>query len=222
MAVSRSESELATLRESAIVDHLVETVATIEGCQRIVDETRRRLGPIAILVNNAGIGGYREAPIWEISRDTWDETMATNLHGPFQLTRLAVKDMIDARWGRIVMVSSTAGVQGGPGMPGYCASKHGVIGLARGVAHDVAQFGVTANAVVPGWVRTKMTEERAALGEDRGGPSQNEFWSAVAADNPAGRIVTPREVAAAVAFLAGEDASGVNGEVLTVTLGALW
>jgi NAD(P)-dependent dehydrogenase (short-subunit alcohol dehydrogenase family) len=222
MAVSRTEEELADLARAAPVEVLVESVASEAGCARIVAETRRRLGPVEILVNNAGIGSAAERAVWEQDPAVWRETLAVNLDAPFHLTRLAVPDMLERRWGRIVMVSSTAGKLGGPAMSAYCASKHGVLGLMRAVAQDVGGFGVTCNAVLPGWVRTAMAERSAAREAERRGVGVEQVWRERAAVYPAGRVVAAEEVAAAVAFLASEEASGINGEALTVALGGIW
>jgi NAD(P)-dependent dehydrogenase (short-subunit alcohol dehydrogenase family) len=221
MGVSRTEEELADLAREAPVEVLAESVATEEGCRRIVEEARR-LGPIAILVNNAGIGSYQERPIWEQEPAVWRTSMDVNLDGPFHLTRLAVRDMIGERWGRIVMVSSTAGEIGAPATSAYCAAKHGLIGLMRAVAQDVAPFNVTCNAVCPGWVRTKMAEAHAEHEANERGMTVEEVWAERAADYPGGRIVDAEEVANTIVFLAGEEASGVSGEAITVALGSLW
>jgi NAD(P)-dependent dehydrogenase (short-subunit alcohol dehydrogenase family) len=218
MAVSRTEDELATLG----LPYVVETVATEEGCARIVEETRARLGQIDILVNNAGLGSARERVVWEQDPAVWRETLAVNLDGPFQLTRLASREMIERGWGRIVMVSSTAGQIGGHAESAYDASKHGLLGLMRATAQDVGRHGVTCNAVLPGWVRTEMADRSAAREAERRGMSVDEVWAERGSAYPAGRVVTPEEVAAAIAFLASEEASGVNGEALTVALGGLW
>jgi NAD(P)-dependent dehydrogenase (short-subunit alcohol dehydrogenase family) len=222
LAVSRTEAELVALARRLPLEYVAETVATAEGCERIVAEARRRLGPIDILVNNAGIGSAKERAIWEQDPDAWRETLAVNLDGPFHLTRLAATDMVERGWGRIVMVSSTAGELGGPAMSAYCASKHGVIGLMRAVAQDVGRFDVTCNAVLPGWVRTEMAERSAAREAERRGITVDEVWRERAAVYPPGRVVAPEEVAATIAFLASEEASGINGEALTVSLGGLW
>ena len=222
MATSRTEEELAALAREAGVEYVAETVASEEGCERIVAETRRRLGPIDILVNNAGIGSARERVVWEQDPGVWRETMAVNLDGPFHLTRLAAADMVARRWGRIVMVSSTAGQVGGPAESAYDASKHGVIGLMRAVAQDVGAYEVTCNAVLPGWVRTDMAERSAAREAERRGIEVDEVWRERAAVYPARRVVEPEEVAATIAFLASEEASGVNGETMTVALGGIW
>jgi 3-hydroxybutyrate dehydrogenase len=221
MGVARTESDLAELAREAPVEILAESVATEEGCRRIIEETRR-LGPIAILVNNAGIGSYQERAIWEQEPDVWRASMDVNLDGPFHLTRLAARDMIEARWGRIVMVSSTAGEIGAAETSAYCAAKHGLLGLMRAVAQDVAPFNVTCNAVCPGWVRTQMAEAHAEHEARERGVSVEEIWAERAADYPGGRIVDAVEVANTIVFLAGEEASGVNGEAITVALGSLW
>jgi NAD(P)-dependent dehydrogenase (short-subunit alcohol dehydrogenase family) len=218
MAVSRTESELAELG----LEFLAESVSTPEGCARIVEETRRRLGPIEILVNNAGVGSAHERPIWEQDPVVWRETMAVNLDGPFHLTRLVVPDMVERGWGRIVMVSSTAGQVGGASESAYDASKHGLLGLMRSVAQDVGRFGITCNAVLPGWVRTAMAERSARMESERRGISVAEVWAERAAVYPAGRVVAVEEVASTVAFLASDEASGINGEAITVALGGNW
>ena len=222
MAIARTESELATLAREAPVEFLTESVGTREGCARIVAETVRRLGPIEILVNNAGIGSAHERPIWEQDPEVWHETMAVNLHGPFELTRLVASGMRDRRFGRIVMVSSTAGEVGAQAMSAYCASKHGLLGLMRSVAHDLAPFNVTCNAVLPGWVRTEMAELSAEREAEARGMSVAEVWAERGSAYPAGRVVMPAEIAAAIVFLASEEASGINGEAITVALGGLW
>lgn len=218
MAVSRTEAELAELG----LDYIVESVATPESCQRIVAETRGRLGPIEILVNNAGVGSAHERPIWEQDPSVWHETLAINLHGPFHLTRLAAADMVERGWGRIVMVSSTAGQVGGAAESAYDTSKHGLLGLMRSVAQDVGSFGVTCNAVLPGWVRTSMAERSATEVAAQRGVSVEEVWAERATVYPAGRVVTAEEVAAAIVFLASEESSGINGEAIRVALGGIW
>jgi NAD(P)-dependent dehydrogenase (short-subunit alcohol dehydrogenase family) len=220
MAVSRTEAELAALSAEVDVEYLVESVAEAEGCARIVEKTRRRLGPIGILVNNAGVGSYREREIWEQDPAVWRDSMAVNLDAAFELTRRAVRDMLELRFGRIVMVCSTASLAAGiaPGMSAYAAAKHGLLGLVRAVALDVARFGVTCNAVLPGSVRTAMAELKVEQEAARSGLSLEEAWAARAAGYHAGRLVTVEEVASTIAFLTSDQASGINGEAITVAL----
>jgi NAD(P)-dependent dehydrogenase (short-subunit alcohol dehydrogenase family) len=223
MAVARTQSQLAEVAAAApAVSYLAESVATAEGCARIVEETRKLLGKIDILVNNAGIVSAHERPIWEQDPALWRTTMAVNLDAPFELTRLTARGMMERRWGRIVMVSSTTGELGGPSESAYDASKHGLLGLMRAVAQDVAPYGVTCNAVLPGWVRTHMSETSARAEAEKRGISVDQVWEERARAYPAGRIPTAEEVAEVIAFLASEQASGVNGEAVKVSVGSLW
>jgi len=222
LAVARSAEALEQLAREAEIEPIVASIDTPEGCARVAAEARRRAGSVTILVNNAGRGGYHDRPIWEQDHEGWRASMDVNLDAPFELTRLLVSDMRAARWGRIVMISSTAGQVGAPAMSPYCASKHGVIGLMRSVAHDVAAHGITCNAVLPGWVRTEMAERDAEHEGERRGLSADEVWAGRAAENPAGRVAEPEEIADVVAYLASDAASAVNGEAITVSLGSPW
>jgi 3-hydroxybutyrate dehydrogenase len=219
---ARSEPEVRAVAEQIGGIHVAGSLATEEGCAHAISETRRRLGSIEILINNAGIGSYDEQPIWDQTTVTWRETMALNLDAPFWLTRLAAADMVERRWGRIVMISSTAGEVGAPAMSAYCASKHGVIGLMRSVAADTIPHGVTCNAVLPGWVRTVMGDaDAAAEGLDRG-LTADQVWAERAESYAARRVLDPAEIAGVVRFLCSDGASGVNGEAITVALGSHW
>ena len=222
LGVSRTEDELASLAGEAPIEVLAESVATEEGCERIVAEARDRLGPVEILVLNAGIGSGHEREIWAQETAVWRESMAVNLDGPFFLSRAASADMKEGGWGRIVMVSSTSGEIGSPRTSAYTASKHGLMGLMRSVAQDLGPFGVTCNAVLPGWVRTEMAERSARIEAERRDVTVEEVWAERAAAYPGNRVVMPEEVAEVIAFLANDAASGVNGEGVTVALGGLW
>jgi NAD(P)-dependent dehydrogenase (short-subunit alcohol dehydrogenase family) len=222
LGVSRSADELDSLAVEAGCEVLAESVGSPEGCARIVDEARQRLGPVEILVNNAGVGSAGERPIWAQEPETWREKLAINLDGPFELTRLAARDMIDRGYGRVVMVSSTAATVPAPRISGYAASKAGLLGLMRSVAVDLAPHGGTCNAVLPGWVRTAMADRSAAREAERRGVTVAQVWDERAAEYPTGRVVTVEEVAAAIVFLASEEASGINGETITVALGGVW
>jgi NAD(P)-dependent dehydrogenase (short-subunit alcohol dehydrogenase family) len=130
--------------------------------------------------------------------------------------------MVRRRWGRIVMVSSTAGQVGAPGTTSYCASKHGLLGLMRAIAQDVAPFAVTCNAVLPGWVKTPAADHAAMREAEARGLTADEIWAERRASYGAGRVLSPDEIAAAIVFLAGDGASGVNGEAMTIALGGTW
>jgi NAD(P)-dependent dehydrogenase (short-subunit alcohol dehydrogenase family) len=217
MAVARSENELQTLG----LDYLVADLGTPNGCALAVQETQDRLGPVAILVCNHGIGSAHEQVIWEQKPEVWRETMRINLDGPYLLSQAVVKDMIDQSYGRLVFTSSTAGQVAEYAGSAYNSSKHGLLGLMRSLARDAGQFGVTSNAVLPGWVRTPMAELSAKAEAEQRGISHDEVWTERAALYPAGRVVTPLEVAEVIAFLASEESSGINGEAITVALGGI-
>jgi NAD(P)-dependent dehydrogenase (short-subunit alcohol dehydrogenase family) len=219
--VARTENDLRSLAAAAPVEYLAESVGTAHGCARIAEEARRRLGQVDILVSNAGVD-LDEPPIWDQDTTTWRQIMAVNLDATFELTRRLAREMIQRRWGRIVMVGSTAGAIGGPSMAAYCASKHGILGLMRSVACDVAPFGVTCNAVAPGWVRTSMSGRTAEREAGRRGVSVEEVWEERASSYAAGRVVEPGEVASVIAFLTSEAAAAVNGEAITIALGEVW
>lgn len=218
MCVARSEQQLAEVG----LEYTVADLGTIEGCARAVSETRERLGPIEIFVCNHGIGSALEKVIWEQDTELWDETMRVNLDGPFHLSKLVVKDMVERGYGRAVYTSSTAGEFAEHAGSAYNSSKHGLLGLMRSVAQDGGAYGVTSNAVLPGWVRTDMAERSAIAEAEQRGITAEQVWEERAAIYPPGRVATPREVAEMIAFLASEESSGVSGQAITVALGGIW
>jgi 3-oxoacyl-[acyl-carrier protein] reductase len=160
-------------------------------------------GPPSIVVTSAGV--VRDGLTVKFPASEFRRMIAVNLEGTFLCIRAALPAMLKARWGRIVAVSSVAGMRGNAGQAAYAASKHGVVGLVRSVAREYGVRGITANAVCPGFIDTAMIAalpDRVRDGLDR--------------EIPAGRLGTPREAAAAIRFLASEDASYVNGAVLAV------
>jgi len=218
MIVARTAAELAATG----LEYVVADLGSSEGCALAVAETERRLGPIEVLVVNHGIGSAHERLVWEQDPAVWRETMRINLDGPFELARLTVGGMCKRGFGRLVFTSSTAGEKSERSGSAYSASKHGLIGLARAVAQDAGPFGVTSNAVLPGWVRTAMAERSAKSEAERRGISTEQVWRERAAIYPQNRVLEPREVAQVIAFLCSDAASGVNGEAVTVALGGIW
>jgi NAD(P)-dependent dehydrogenase (short-subunit alcohol dehydrogenase family) len=210
MAISRTESELATLSSEIGGAHLAVSLADEVGCTRAVEETRRLLGPIAILVNNAGDGDAADGRAWEIDPVDWRTKLAVNVDAPFYLTRLVLPDMLASGAGRIINIASTAGLVGGAEMATYVTSKHALVGFTRAVAIDAGAFGVTCNAICPGWVRTGSNE------------APEEIWAERAASYPSGRTVSVDEVATLVVHLASDEASGINGEAIRVAHGRTW
>jgi len=217
MAVSRSEKELLETG----MEYTVADLGTVEGCEMAVAETLARLGPIDIFICNHGIGSAHERVIWEQDTATWDETMRINLDGPFHLSRLILKGMVERRYGRAVYVSSTAALVAEHAGSAYNCSKLGLIGLMRSVAQDGGAYNVTSNAVLPGWVRTEMAERSARAEALASGITTDEVWRQRESLYAPGRVATPREVAEMIAFLASEESSGVSAQAIAVSLGGL-
>ena len=218
MCVARSQQDLADVG----LEYSVADLGSSEGCAHAVAEAEQRLGPIEILVCNHGIGSAHERVVWEQQPDVWSKTMRVNLDGPFHLSRLVLQGMIERQFGRIVYTSSTAGLVAEHAGSAYNSSKHGLLGLMRSVAVDGGSYGITSNAVLPGWVRTEMAERSARQEAKDRGITTDQVWEERAASYPPGRVATPQEVAEMIAFLASEESSGVSGEAIRVALGSVW
>ena len=192
-AGGRAEAASLDVTDSAAVDALVSGAL-------------ERHGRIDILVNNAGIA--RDQLLMRMKRDDWDQVIATNLTAAFACTQAVIKPMIKQRAGRIISISSVVGQVGNAGQSNYAASKAGLIGFSKALAREVASRGVTVNVVAPGLIETDMT--RAITGKAQ------VDW---AAQIPLGRLGTTGDVAAAVCFLASDEASYITGQVLAVNGG---
>jgi len=216
MCVARSEQDLAEVG----LEYSVADLGSPDGCAHAVAATEQRLGPVEILVCNHGIGSAHERVVWEQQPEVWSETMRINLDGPFHLSRLVMLDMIKRKYGRLVYTSSTAGLVAEHAGSAYNSSKHGLLGLMRSVAEDGGAYGITANAVLPGWVRTEMAERSARQEATDRSITTDQVWKERAAMYPPGRVATPMEVAEMIAFLASEESSGVSGEAIRVALGS--
>ncbi|WP_242616920.1 SDR family NAD(P)-dependent oxidoreductase [Rivibacter subsaxonicus] len=175
---------------------------------------RERFGPLAILVNNAGQAA--SAPFLKTDAELWRQMIDVNLGGTMLCTQAALPDMLAAGWGRVVNVASTAGLTGYTYVSAYCAAKHGVIGLTRALALELARKGITVNAVCPGYTETEILRESIANVMAKTGRSAEEARAGFAAGNPQGRIVQPEEVADAVRWLCGNAAAAVNGQSIPV------
>lgn len=218
MCVARSEKALA---ETGF-DYCVADLGSADGCADAVSHCEKRLGPVEILVCNHGIGSAHEHVVWEQDLEAWRETLRINLDGPFYLSRRVLAGMVERRYGRIIYTSSTAGLVAEHAGSAYTSSKHGLIGLMRSVARDAGAFGITANAVLPGWVRTEMAERSAEREAKDRGITTDQVWDERAALYPPGRVAHPEEVAETIAFLAADESSGVSGEAIRVALGSVW
>jgi len=181
-------------------------VSDAAAVDALVGGTLQRHGRIDILVNNAGIA--KDQLMLRMKRDDWDQVIATNLTAAFALTQAVLKPMIRQKGGRIVCISSVVGQSGNAGQANYAASKAGLIGFAKAVAQEVASRNITVNVVAPGLIETDMT--RAITDNAR------EDW---AARIPLKRLGTPEDIAAAVCFLASDEAAYITGQVLAVNGG---
>ncbi len=178
-------------------------VASAEDVQALFKGVSDAFGRVDILVNNAGI--TRDNLMMRMKEDEFDEVLRTNLKGTYLCTRAALRPMVRARWGRIVNVGSVVGLVGNAGQANYAASKAGMIGFTKSVAREVAQRGITVNAVAPGYVETELTG-----GLPEGVKDQ------ILAQVPSGRFGEPEEVAEVVAFLSGEGAGYITGQTIAV------
>jgi len=215
LAVARSASELAATGLS----YFAADLGTLQGCEHAVAEAFHRLGPVEILVCNHGLGSAHERVLWEQTPEVWARSMQINLEGPFHLSRLVMPRMVEAGYGRMVYVSSVSAEVAEHAGSAYNASKAGLLGLMRSAAADGGAYGITANAVLPGWVRTEMAERSARVEAETRGISTDQVWRERAALYPPRRVATPREVAELIAFLASEESSGISGESIRVSLG---
>ena len=181
-------------------------VTEAAAAEAAIADTVQRHGRVDILVNNAGI--TRDQLMLRLKREDWDAVLATNLTSAYTLTQAVLKPMIRQRSGRIVCISSVVGQSGNPGQANYAASKAGLIGFAKAVALEVASRNITVNVVAPGMIETDMT-----------GAIAEKAREAMLARIPLGRLGAPDEVAAAVSFLASDEAAYITGQVLAVNGG---
>lgn len=172
-----------------------------------------------ILVNNAGVA--ESAPLVKTTDELWHKHLAINLSGTFYCMRAALPRMVAQGWGRIINVASIAGKTGAPYISAYSASKHGVLGLTRSVAMEVAPLGITVNAICPGYVETDMTERAIENIKARTGRSEQDARATLEQMSPQNRLVTPEEVAALALLLASEEGRGITGQAINIDGGSL-
>jgi len=194
----------------------IEAPASVAEAFRLA---RSRAGPVDILVNNAGQA--QSAPFSATDEALWQHMLAVNLTGTFHCTHAALPDMLGSGWGRIVNVVSTAGLTGYRYVSAYCAAKHGVIGLTRSLALELATKGITVNAVCPGYTDTDIVRDAIANIVVKTGRSEDAARADLSAGNPQKRLVLPEEVANAVAWLCLPGSDAMNGQALAVAGGEI-
>ncbi|TWI48016.1 3-oxoacyl-[acyl-carrier-protein] reductase [Pseudomonas duriflava] len=196
---SRKEEWLAAQQEDGFEFHVCEhDVADWESTSRAFAELRERVGPIDVLINNAGI--TRDASFRKLTPEQWNEVINTNLNGVFNASKQVIDDMLAKGWGRIINISSVNGQRGQFGQTNYSATKAGIHGFTMALAREVASKGVTVNTISPGYILTEMT-----------GAMRPEVLAQITAGIPVGRLGRPEEIASLVAWLASEDAAYATG-----------
>jgi 3-oxoacyl-[acyl-carrier protein] reductase len=208
-SVSRTESnaqktadEINSMRADAATAYAVD-VADQAAVQKAAADIFEEFGRVDILVNNAGV--TRDGLSMRMSMDDWDTVLNTNLKGAFNFTQAVMRPMIKQRSGRIINISSIAGLTGNAGQANYAASKAGLIGLTKTLARELASRGITVNAVAPGLIETDMTTVLS-----------DEIRQAILQKVPLGKLGEPEDIAGAVAYLASAEAKYITGQVLTV------
>jgi 3-hydroxybutyrate dehydrogenase len=195
----------------------VSEIASVDKLFKDFDEIFGR-GP-DILVNNAGIA--ESAPLTKTTNELWQRHLAINLSGTFYCTRAALPQMIARGWGRVINIASIAGKTGAPYIAAYSASKHGVLGLTRSVALEVALKGITVNAICPGYVDTEMTTRGIENITKKTGLSADQALESIRKLSPQNRIIEPEEVAALALLLASNEGRGINGQAINVDGGSV-
>lgn len=194
-------------------------VSRVDDVREMFRAARAALGPLDILVTAAGVAP--SAPLVRTSEEQWRAAIEVNLSGSFYCLREALGEMAERGWGRVVTLASIAGKTGYPYIAAYAASKHGVLGLTKCAALEMAQKGVTVNAVCPGYVDTPMTNVSVARIVEKTGLAAAAVRQRLEEASPQKRLMTSEEVASLVLFLCGEDARGITGQALSLDGGSV-
>lgn len=211
---ARNESKLEALAAEINGHAYALDVSNPQEVERVLSQVEADLGPIDILVSNAGVA--ISASVTETSDADWSKMIAVNLTGGFYLCRRLLPGMKDRKFGRVIFVASNAGLIGYPYTSGYCASKHGTIGLMRGLAAEFAMENLTINAICPGFVETEMAQNAISNIENRTGRSADVARFALEKINPQRRLIQCDEVAHLALSLAHSGARGVHGQAIAL------
>jgi NAD(P)-dependent dehydrogenase (short-subunit alcohol dehydrogenase family) len=217
--VSRSERQLQETAEplGEAAQCIVADMTDLPAVSRAFESAAESFGPVDILINNAGKA--QSAPLQRTSEELWHSLIAVNLTGAYHGIRAVLPAMLERKFGRIVSIASTAGLRGYPYVAAYCASKHGVIGLTRALALEVAQRNITVNAVCPGYTETDIVRDTIANIQKVTGRSAEEAREALTRTNPQGRLIQPMEIAHTVLWLCLPGSESVNGQSIAVAGG---
>jgi NAD(P)-dependent dehydrogenase (short-subunit alcohol dehydrogenase family) len=217
----RREAQLkAMASESSRVLPFVADVTDEASMAALYEKAEAAHGPFDIVVANAGMAG--SAPAAKTTLADWQRTLDVNLTGAFLTVKPALAGMTQRKRGRIVFIASTASLKGYAYVAPYVAAKHGVVGLMRALAVEMAKSGVTVNAICPGFVETDMLEEAVKRVVEKSGRSTEETRKLFMSDNPQGRFIQPEEVAATVLWLVSEAAQSITGQAISVSGGETW
>lgn len=198
---------------------IVADLADPAAPRRVVEQVQAAWGPVQVLVNNAGVGSSANPkPVVDFDDDFWELSLRVNLTAPYLLSKLVLPEMLRARFGRIITVASINGKIGSLHGAAYAASKHGVLGLVRTLAMEVAKEGITVNAICPGPVHTVMNDKRIEYDAKRRGISLDDLTSSL---TPIGRRLEPDEIAPLAVYLASDGSAAMTGQAINIDGGVL-
>jgi len=217
LARTQSQLEQVAATLGACAQSVCADIADWQAARQAFEQAAQAFGAVDILINNAGQA--RSGAVHRAPDELWHSMLAVNLTGTYHGIRAALPAMLERRFGRIVNVASTAGLKGYPLVAAYCAAKHGVIGLTRALALEVAQRNVTVNAVCPGYTETALVHDAIANIQKLTGRSAEDARAALTKSNPQGRLIQPAEVAHAVAWLCLPGSEAVTGQSIAIAGG---
>jgi 3-hydroxybutyrate dehydrogenase len=203
-----------------LISFVTANISNPQSVRELFDKARQISGPVEIVVANAGVA--QSAPIGKTDMALWNRMIDVNLTGTFLTLKEGAGDMVEAGWGRMVTIASTAGLKGSSYISAYCAAKHGVIGLTRSLAIELAGSGITVNSVCPGFTETSIVGTAISNIMEKTGFDENKARQALTGNNPMNRMIQPEEVAAAVCWLVGPGSESVTGQSISVCGGETW